>query len=258
MSKNNFRWISLFVVGLTAWLLFAAPTALAQEDGLSLRLRRDFGYSSGTGRIQGTFSLRASGPEDLTRVEFFLDDQSLGVVQAPPFHLSFNTDNFAPGAHRMAAVGYLADGRELRSNTIEGYFISAADARTGTMRVVIPILVIAGIAVLVSAIIPMISMRRNPPAPGEPRKYGAAGGAICPRCGRPYSRNFLSPNMLVGKLERCPYCGKWAIVPAASPSVLRAAEEAERNAALASNQPAEGASEEKRQKDLDESRYMDL
>jgi hypothetical protein len=28
----------------------------------------------------------------------------------------------------------------------------------------------------------------------------------------PFSRSVLAPNMLVGKLERCPHCRKWAIV----------------------------------------------
>jgi hypothetical protein len=54
--------------------------------------------------------------------------------------------------------------------------------------------------------------------------YGAAGGAVCPRCTLPYSRNPLSPNLLFGKLERCPHCGKWGIARAASRSELDAAE----------------------------------
>jgi hypothetical protein len=35
----------------------------------------------------------------------------------------------------------------------------------------------------------------------------------------------LSPNLLVGKLERCPHCGKWALLPRASAEALRLAEE---------------------------------
>jgi len=41
----------------------------------------------------------------------------------------------------------------------------------------------------------------------------------------PYSRHFFSPNMLLGKLERCPHCGKWAIVRAAYGTELREAEQ---------------------------------
>ena len=34
----------------------------------------------------------------------------------------------------------------------------------------------------------------------------------------------MGPNLLVGKLERCPHCGKWAIAGRASPAQLEAAE----------------------------------
>lgn len=49
-----------------------------------------------------------------------------------------------------------------------------------------------------------------------------AGGAICPRCESLYRRHFLSPNMLVGKLERRPHCGKWAVVRQATAAELAA------------------------------------
>ena len=55
-------------------------------------------------------------------------------------------------------------------------------------------------------------------------QYGPAGAAVCPRCWLPYSRNVLAPNLLVGKLQRCPHCGKWALVPAASEQELEEAE----------------------------------
>jgi hypothetical protein len=56
-------------------------------------------------------------------------------------------------------------------------------------------------------------------------KYSLAGGAVSPRCKMPYSRHALSPKLVVGKLERCPHCGKWAIVRRASKADLGAAEE---------------------------------
>jgi 8-oxo-dGTP pyrophosphatase MutT (NUDIX family) len=55
-------------------------------------------------------------------------------------------------------------------------------------------------------------------------QYSMAGGAVCPRCKLPYSRKTFSPNLLVGKLERCPHCGKLAVVGRASPADLAAAE----------------------------------
>jgi hypothetical protein len=92
--------------------------------------------------------------------------------------------------------------------------------------------------------------------PGAPRQYGAAGGAICPRCRRPFSRHFLSLNVLVGKLERCPFCGKWSILAAQPLSILRAAEAAELEEAVGEAVPPE-SEEERLRKELDQSRYLE-
>ena len=80
----------LISVGFTlilVLLLTVLAFAQTEVDQLSLRLSRDFGYSSGTGDIQGNFSLRASGPENLVRVGFFMDDQLMGEITEPPFRL---------------------------------------------------------------------------------------------------------------------------------------------------------------------------
>ncbi len=55
---------------IIATLVFALPVLAQDEQRLSLRLSRDFGYSSGSGRVQGAFSMIASGPENLERVQF--------------------------------------------------------------------------------------------------------------------------------------------------------------------------------------------
>jgi hypothetical protein len=108
--------------------LLMAQTAYAQDgEELRLRLNRDFGYSAiGSGQIQGTFSMIVSGPEDLSRVVFYLDDQVLDEVVEAPFRLRFVTDNYALGDHSLSAIGYTADGRELRSNIIRTEFVSAS------------------------------------------------------------------------------------------------------------------------------------
>ncbi len=58
---------------------------------------------------------------------------------------------------------------------------------------------------------------------GQP-SYGIAGAAVCRKCGRAFSRPVWAPNMLVGKLLRCPHCGAWAILPAASAVEIEVAE----------------------------------
>src|SRR5512139_3576289 len=145
--KKKYLFIVVFTLILLLTLKFIA-FAQTEEDQLTLRMSRDFGYSSGTGDIQGTFSMRASGPDDLMRVVFFIDDQVVGEITEPPFRLRFSTDDFPAGIHRMSAVGYSSSGQEYRSNEIQAEFVTAQQGTQQALKFILPLLGFIGIAVL--------------------------------------------------------------------------------------------------------------
>ena len=90
----NTRFYLVFVA-LSGLLLGAFSfSQTPPSPALQLSLSRNFGYSSGTGEIQGTFSMKAAGPADLQRVVFYVDDQVIGEATAPPFSLRFVTDSY--------------------------------------------------------------------------------------------------------------------------------------------------------------------
>jgi len=246
------------IIAVSLMVLSAVPAfAQGPEPNLILGLRRDFGYG-GFGEIQGNFRLTASGPDDLTRVVFWMDDQVLAEVTAAPWQVRFITDNFPPGSHTMTASGYTASGQELRSNEIRTRFLSSQEAGKATGQLVVTLLGgILGLMAL-SALVSALLFRRkgHTMSPGTPRNYGIAGGAVCSRCGRPFARHLWAPNMVMGKLERCPYCGKWGIVRAASRAELDAAEAAELVAATP--EQAQALSEhDQLQRDVEDSRFQD-
>lgn len=70
--------------------------------------------------------------------------------------------------------------------------------------------------------------------------------------------NLFSPNLLVGKLVRCPNCGKWFIGRRASIDDLRIAEEAAWAQAHGAPQFSEMKEEEKIRKGLDDSKYQGM
>jgi hypothetical protein len=236
------------------------PVSAQGDTGLVLRLSRDFGFSSGTGKIQGLFTMKASGPANLRRVVFLLDSNVIGEVSQPPFNLKFNTDSFELGVHRLAARGFLDDGQELQSNEIIVEFVSAQEGWKAGMRFALPILgMIFGVMALsLLAILLTNDQRKNLPL-GTPRNYGFAGGTICPKCQRPFPMHFLSLNLgWRSKLERCPFCGKWSVVSSLPLSKLR---EAERNEIAGGKQPVQDihrSEDEELLRELDESRYQDL
>jgi hypothetical protein len=230
------------------------------EDALQLRLRRSFGYSSGSGAIQGTFTLNATGPDDLVKVEFYLDGGSLGEDVTAPFQLRFVTDDYELGDHTFQASGSTSSGTELHSNEIQVRFVTAAEGWQAGLRIVVPLLVIVGGAILLSTVVPLLFTRgkRVDLPSGTPRSYGFFGGAICPKCKRPFGLHIYGLNVLAGKLDRCPYCGKWSVVRSSGKNELDAAEAAELTTDQGNRFQPDIDSEEQLRREADESRFSDL
>jgi hypothetical protein len=111
MKKNC---LYVFLVLLAILVFVTAARAQAVEE-LELSVSRDFGSSFGTGDIQGTFSMKVTGPSNLVKVQFYIDNTMIAEDTEPPFKVQFVTDDYAPGMHTMHAIGYTSDGRELRT-----------------------------------------------------------------------------------------------------------------------------------------------
>ncbi|HBX70040.1 MAG TPA: hypothetical protein DEH25_11865 [Chloroflexi bacterium] len=243
------RKMFLIVVLLSAFLFPLSVAAQSETETLTLRLSRDWGYGAGS-QIQGKFSLRVSAPDDLVKVDFLIDGEVVSTVTEAPFRYQFNTDEYAPGIHTLTAVGYKADGTPVYGTEFVRQILSAEEASSSTMKIIVPLLVVFGVIAVVGVLGPVLMNRGKE---FKPKQYGSAGGAVCPRCEFPYSRNFMAPNMLVGKLQRCPHCGKWAIVPRASQAALKAAEARwEREGTSSVATPSE---DEKVKQMIDDSRF---
>lgn len=232
------------------------PVVSAQSEELTLSLSRDFGYGGFNGDIQGTFSVKASGPANLERVQFYLDETLLGDDTEAPFAVQFVTDNYPTGAHVFSAVGYTADGKQLKSQTISALFVSKEEGTNAAFKMILPILAVVFGALAITAITSMINVRKGKRLPAGATRSYTFGGGICPKCKRPFGFQLLSMNMIVGKLAPCPHCGKWSIVKRASMSDLHAAEQAELD--TEKGHVFEASEEEKLRKELDDSRYQNL
>lgn len=259
--KKAIRRSVLFMALMLAVLGQGQKAGYAQEnDQLQLRLKRNIGFNSGSGQIQGDFTLTATGPQDLQRVQFYLDGQPMGEATQAPFQLRFNTDSFPRGMHTLVATGFTAAGAELRSNEIRAEFVSPGEGMRYAFRIILPILGFVVIAMLLASLLPMLVGRgRTASLPaGVPRNYGFHGGAICPKCGRPFGMHIYGLNLLVGKFDRCPYCGRWSLVHRASPDMLSAAEAAELERAGEPSATPALSEEEQLRRDLADSKYRNL
>lgn len=242
-------WL-LLLVALGALLSYALPNVAYAQDGEAgprLRLRRDFGYGSGA-QIQGRFSLLVDGDDNIERVVFYLDEEPIGEDTEAPFRLPFNTGGYELGWHTFHAVAFTAGGQEVATNTIQRQFVSGS---TTTLIVIGALVLIVGLRVVSHFV------TRDKSA-GQKGVYGIYGGAICPRCGRPFSRHWWAPNLVAGKLDRCPHCGKWHFSTRATPQMLASAEQfAEELDAEEAPDVAQPDAEELLRRRLEESRFDD-
>lgn len=214
------RWkLLLFVV----FALAAALPAWAQTQSpeLSLNLRRNFGFSAG-GRIQGAFTLTAIGPDNLARVDFLFDGKIVSTALQAPFAYSFSTGQYPLGVHTMSAMGVTTAGARLTSTVRSVEFVSPEVGWQVGAQIGLPILGVVLLIALVATLAPLLLDRRR--GPFRPGVYGAAGGAVCPRCKLPFPLHLMSMHVLTGKFERCPHCGKWSLVSRASAKALAEAE----------------------------------
>ena len=240
----------LFSIGASAIPAWA-------QDQLTLTVRRDWGYGNGS-QIQGHFSMEAVGPKNLTAVVFKIDEAVVAEVTRPPFKVQFVTDDYPPGWHNLIAVGQTSDGRTLTSAPRRFEFVSGAEAWAGAQRIIVSVL---GAVTVVMAIVLTLqfaatrtgSKKRLPL--GAPRRYGIAGGTICPKCQRPFALRWWSFNVGFRKFDRCEHCGQWSLVRRISRDQLADAEAAEPRLARPDTPTRELNAEEKLKRQLDESRF---
>lgn len=84
--------------------------------------------------------------------------------------------------------------------------------------------------------------------------YGILGGAVCPKCGKPFRRSLMGLNLVLWRFQRCPHCRKWILTRRASRAEL---EQAEKRMASV-EQPAAGeplSPEERLRRQIEASKY---
>jgi hypothetical protein len=255
--NRPFMW-SLALLAVLLAAVVVTP-ALAQS-GFSLNVRRNFGFSSG-GLIRGNFNLEVvNGPSDLASVTFLIDGKPIKTVNQPPFSMTLVTTDYPDGVHELSATGTTASGQTLTTPTRQFTFASAAQQGSAIGKILPLLIGIVVVAIALNFGLQALTGRRKTGETiplGAPRDYGLTGGAICPRCGRPFARHWWALNMVTGKLDRCPNCGRFGIYRRASREELSAAEQAEVKAAQPAEPVHELSEEEKLRQQIEKSKYTD-
>jgi len=126
-----------------------------------------------------------------------------------------------------------------------------ANLRFTALWIVIPILALSIGGHLISSHI----ANRRQKEKGQPTIDGAFGGAICPKCDKPFAMHIWGFKVVVGKFDRCPHCGKWSLVRRAHPDALQQAAETMLGEETAAPHTPSLTPEEELRKKLDDSRF---
>jgi hypothetical protein len=253
--------LAIIPIVLVLILTLVGKAAVQEVEQLQLGLSRDFGYGGFGNDIQGLFSMKINDPpENLASVDFMIDGEVVFSDTEAPFRYQFTTDNYPLGEHTLSAKGTTTDGHELISNELVMEFVPASNAMDAVKTIILPIVGLVVLVMLVTFIIPVMLMRRKGQTLplGAPRNYGFSGGTICPKCKRAFAMHAMGLNVVVGKLDLCPHCGKWSVVRRYSRDVLDASAATELELAKAQQVVTPESEEEKLRKELEESKYHDV
>lgn len=254
------KLLSVLLILIVFSVLFAGSAFAQSSQELQIGMSRDWGYGGFGNDIQGLFTVKVKNPPDnLTHVEFYIDSTLMGEATASPFSLQFNTDSYPTGEHTISAVGYTSDGAQLNSNKIVSQFVPAGAGMQSVTKFILPLLGVILVIALISVFVPILLSRGKLASTplGAERKYGMGGGAVCPKCGRPFPLRLWWINLGASKIDRCPYCGKWSFVRPRSLEQLRQAEAAELAGVKPQSLVGAESEEEKLKRELDDSRYHD-
>ncbi|MCW4010362.1 MAG: Ig-like domain-containing protein [Candidatus Bathyarchaeota archaeon] len=136
-------------------IAFGASSAaqVNADPSISLKLHKDFGYSSFGNDAQGNWTVHATVSEDTMRVEFYLDDSLELNDTAEPFAWSYNTDNYPNGLHTIKAVAYDANGNTATAEKQQNFVPFPTEFTTIIVIVVV-------VSVVVSIVVAVVMTKR--------------------------------------------------------------------------------------------------
>ena len=245
-----------FIVAIVVLFLVVSPV-LASDGDYSLVFKREFGVGL-PGAVQGRMSVTIKGDLDaVDTVAYMIDAQEMAVVTAQSLKFQFNTDDYPAGEHSFYALVTTKTGELKQTAPIMMKFIAADEARTLTRNVFLGIGAILLVVVLAGVLLAKRQVKASK-AHGV-STAGLWGAAVCPKCGRAFTRTLVGLNLLFKRYEPCPHCGKWSVTQRATAQEVDQAER-KLKAAIAEDLP-ESASLTERDDVLDqleESKYTEL
>ncbi|MCW4017084.1 MAG: Ig-like domain-containing protein [Candidatus Bathyarchaeota archaeon] len=150
MTKKRLSSVLLVALMFTAIGLACAAQVNA-DPTITMKIHKDYGYSSFGNDAQGDWTVHATVSEDTTRVEFYLDDELQFDDTQTPFAWSYVTDDFPEGLHTIKAVAYDSNGNTATAEVEQNFVPFPMDFTIGIVIAVVVISVVVSILAVVFA-----------------------------------------------------------------------------------------------------------
>jgi hypothetical protein len=125
----------LIVIACSVASVYATPT-------LSLSWYKNNGYGMGND-ISGEWTITAQVSQNVTRVEFYIDNQLEVNDTSAPFSWNFDTANFTEGTHSIKAVAYDSDGQSATAVAERNFVGFPVSSIVGIILFVVVVLIVA-------------------------------------------------------------------------------------------------------------------
>jgi hypothetical protein len=139
---------ALCIFIIVSAVMLACSLTVQANPSISLSFYKNNGYGLGND-MNGYFTLNAAVSQDVTRVEFYIDNQLVENDTSAPFSWPFNTEDYALGSHTMKAVAFDAS-NQTATASVERNFVSFPT--TFVVGIIVAVIVVAVIVPLVWAI----------------------------------------------------------------------------------------------------------
>lgn len=145
------KLISILIITLFAMVPIVLVDA---KPALSVSLYRDWGYGMGND-IAGLLTLKTATSDNVSYVEFYLDNQLTENATSAPFNWQFNTNNYTLGEHTLKAVAYDNSGESQTSSITRNFVVD------NTMSTLIIGVVVAVVVTAVAVVIAVYRIKKG-------------------------------------------------------------------------------------------------
>ncbi len=110
------------------FLMFFTSVAFADDSGITINLRRNYGTDMGDGRrMGGDWTISGSGPEGTIKISIFFNETEVYSTQSRDYSFRFNTYDYPTGEVNITVRAYFSDTQFVSRSIIREFLTKSSE-----------------------------------------------------------------------------------------------------------------------------------